>query len=93
MRTLVHGSFPSLLLAVVAVLLITTAGFCIYDTDGHDHDGLGFDLCTAILAVTFGPLVVATLGAGGHTAARLGWAATPVSISILDPPPRHSPSA
>ena len=74
-------------LAIVAVLLTAAAGFCFFDTDGDDHDGVGLDLCTAILAVAIAVVLTAAFGVVGSTTERLRWAATPVAVSILDPPP------
>jgi hypothetical protein len=74
-------------LGVVAVVLIAAAGFCVFDTDGHDHDAVGLDLCTSIVGVSIGSLLLVGLGLAGSTSERLNWAATPVTVSVLDPPP------
>lgn len=74
-------------LAVVAVLLTAATGFCVFDTDGNGHDGVGLDLCIGIIAATLGALLFVALGPVGSTGERLGWAATPASVAVLDPPP------
>jgi hypothetical protein len=81
-----HGPL-SVSLAVVAVLLTAAAGFCVFDTDSDDHDGVGLDLCTSILVVTLGTVLFVALGLVGTMTERLSWAATPVAVSIPDPPP------
>jgi hypothetical protein len=87
MRTLVSPNRMSVALAVVAVLLTAGAGFCLFDTDGHDHDGVGLDLCTAILAVTIGGAFLVVLGVLGSATEPHRWAATPVPVAIPHPPP------
>jgi hypothetical protein len=74
-------------LALAAVLVTGATGFCVFDTDGHDHDGVGLDLCIAMLAATAGTVLAVALGVVGTTTERLGWAATPAAVSVLDPPP------
>jgi hypothetical protein len=73
--------------AVAAVVLIAAAGFCLFDTDGDDHDAVGLDLCVAILAVTLSAALFIALGVVGSTADQIGWAATPAATAIPDPPP------
>jgi hypothetical protein len=68
-------------------LLIAAAGFCLFDTDGDDHDAVGLDLCVAILAVPLSVALFIVLGFVGSTAEHIGWAATPAAIAIPDPPP------
>ena len=87
MRTLVSRGPLSVSLVVAAVLLVAATGFCFFDTDGNDHDGVGLDLCTAILAVTIGVVSFVALSVVGNTIERLRWAATPAAASIPDPPP------
>jgi hypothetical protein len=81
-RTLL-GAFVT----AVAVALLAVAGFCLFDTDGHHHDGIGFDLCTSILVVTIGTVLLVPLAVVGSTDGRIRWAATPAAVSVLDPPP------
>ena len=73
-------------IAVVAGLLTVGASLCLFDTDGDAHDGLGLDLCTALVPVTIAALAV-SFRLIGNTALRLAWAATPVVVSIPHPPP------
>lgn len=87
MRTLADRAPWIVALAVAAVLLTAATGFCVFDTDGNGHDGVGLDLCIGILAVTLGVLLFVVLGPVGSTGERLGWAATPATIAVLDPPP------
>lgn len=87
MRTLASRRCLSVSLAVVAVLLTAAAGFCLFDTDGDHHDGVGLDLCTAIVNVSIGAVLFIALGLVGNNTDRRRWAATPVAVSIPDPPP------
>jgi hypothetical protein len=87
MATVMSRSFVNVGLAVLAAVLVAGAGFCLFDTDGHDHDGVGVDLCMSIVGVTIGAAPLVALGLAGSTIERLRWAATPVAISIPDPPP------
>ena len=73
-------------LAALAVTLVTAAGFCVFDTDGHDHDEVGLDLCIATV-FTGAPILFVVLGVIGHVTEWLTWVATPVAIAIPDPPP------
>ena len=74
-------------LAVVAVLLTAAAGFCLFDTDGHDHDGVGLDLCIGLIVATLGTALFIAIGDVGPMTQQRGWAATPVSVAVPDPPP------
>ena len=92
MRALADRASWVVAFAVVAVLLTAVTGFCVFDTDGDDHDGVGLDLCISIVAVTLGILLFVGPGPVGSPDERLGWAATPASIAVLDPPPWRIPS-
>jgi hypothetical protein len=87
MRTLADRAPWIVALAAVAVLLIAATGFCVFDMDGDSHDGVGLDLCIGIIAVSPGVLLFIALGPAGSTGERLGWAATPANVPVLDPPP------
>jgi hypothetical protein len=91
MRTLADRAFWLVALAVVAVSLTAVSGFCVFDTDGDDHDGVGLDLCVSIIAVSLGLLVFVALGLVGRAGERPGWAATPATLAVLDPPPWRIP--
>lgn len=87
MRTLADRAPWIVALAGLVVLFTAATGFCVFDTDGDGHDGVGLHLCIGIFAVTLGVLLFIALGPVGSPGERLGWAATPVTVSILDPPP------
>jgi hypothetical protein len=87
MRTLADRVPWIIALAAVAVLLTAATGCCVFDTDGHGHDGVGLDLCIGIIAFSLGGLLFIALGPAGSTAEQFGWAATPATVSVLDPPP------
>jgi hypothetical protein len=76
-------------LAVVAIFIVAAAGLCVFDTDGHEHDAAGLDLCTSIAAAALGSVLFAALGVIGSATDRSGWGVTPAAVSILDPPPRR----
>jgi hypothetical protein len=73
---------------VIAALLVIATGLCLFDTDGDDHDGLGVDLCLSVVTAAVGALLTVYLREVGRSSPRLRWTATPVAVSILDPPPR-----
>ena len=76
-----------IVLAALAVGLVAAAGFCVFDTDGHDHDAVGVDLCIAMTVVAGAPILFVVLGVIGNVTERRTWAATPVAVAIPDPPP------
>lgn len=86
MKTATCRRSVSVLVAAVVVALIAAAGCCLFDTVGHDHNAMSLDLCTAIAFVAVVFLSV-TLGVVGISAERPTWVATPVAVSIPDPPP------
>jgi hypothetical protein len=87
MKTVASRSPVNASLAILAAVLIVGAGFCLFDSDGHDHAAVGLDLCTGILAVAIVTTVLVRLGVAGATPERPGWAPTPATVAIPDPPP------
>lgn len=80
----------SLALTVVAVVLAVGASLCAFETGGGHHDSAGRDLCTTMIVAIFGPFDLLVVGVIlGAPAEPRRWAATPVTVSGLDPPPRR----
>jgi len=78
---------------VIATLLVVATGLCLFDTDGDDHDGVGVDLCLSVVTAGVGALLMVYLRDVGRSSPRFRWTATPVAVSILDPPPRITRSS
>jgi hypothetical protein len=79
-------------LSIVAILLVAAAGFCLFDTDGDDHDAVGLDLCLGMIAAVFGTLSLVDLHDAGRSPVLRRWTPTPATIAVLDPPPWPYPS-
>jgi DMSO reductase anchor subunit len=73
-------------LCVAAILLVAAAGFCWFDSIQDEHGAAGVDLCLGMIA-TFGVVMVFYMNEVGRARALRRWAATPVTIAVLDPPP------
>jgi hypothetical protein len=74
-------------LSIVAIVLVVATGFCLFDTDGDDHDAVGLDLCLGMIAAALGALLLVDLHDAGRSPVLRRWSPTPVTIPVLDPPP------
>jgi hypothetical protein len=75
-------------LGTAAILLTAAAGFCWLDTAEQDHGAASVDLCIGMIATVLGVALVVYMREVGRSAVIRRWAATPVTVAVLDPPPR-----
>ncbi len=77
--------------ALVALIVVFAAGFCVSDTHtepGHGHAGVSVDLCLAMLGMTTAVAPLIGLAAIGWVPASLAPAFVPASMHVLTPPPK-----
>jgi hypothetical protein len=77
--------------AIAAVLLVLAAGLCLFDGDGDDHDGsLRPDLCTGMMAMAPGTILVIGPPVTGSLVVWLAPLAVSRPLHVLDPPPKFT---
>jgi uncharacterized membrane protein YdcZ (DUF606 family) len=77
------------LLAMLAVLLILSTAFCLFDEHGDHHGAPAHDLCAGLVAVAVVFVLTLMLETAGRASAMPRWASVTTTGATLDPPPRH----
>ena len=70
------------------MLLVAAASFCLFEADGVDHGAAGVDLCLGMIASALGVVLLVDLRDTGRSPVLGRWTSTPVTVGVLDPPPR-----
>lgn len=75
---------------ITALLLIAAAGFCMFEGahDGDHHHAASVDLCSAMVAASFAPIVLIALLAAGAAVILSAPRAPSVTRGVPVPPPK-----
>ena len=87
MTTRASGTVLSVGVVALAIVLIATAGCCVFDNHLHRGDVASHHPCTSIIVVAIASVLFTAFGVFGNTPEPFRWAATPAFVSVLDPPP------